>query len=98
MSYARLLQEDRRLVLLRTLAEVPAYTANAYVLSQAAQASGHAVSLDTVKTELAWLAEQGLVQLVCEPPLVVATLLERGHDVSQGRAVVPGVKRPQPGG
>ncbi len=97
MSYSRLLQEDRRLVLLRTLADVPSYTANAYVLSEVAKASGHSVSLDTVKTELAWLKEQGLVELVEAPPLLVASITERGLDVARGHAVAPGVKRPQPG-
>lgn len=97
MSYQKIVQEDRRLVILRTLAEAPAYTANAYVLAQAMQVNGHAVALDVVKTELAWLAEQGLVAVESLPPLLVASLSERGLDVSAGRATAPGVKRPHPG-
>lgn len=97
MKYAQMMTEDRRLVLLRTLAAVPSYTANAYVLSQAAKQSGHTVALDVIKTDLAWLGEQGLLEVISEPPLLVASITERGLDVAKGHAVQPGVKRPEPG-
>ncbi len=46
--------------------------------------------------QLAWLAEQGLVENDDMGGLVVATLTQRGADVAQGRVTVPGVKRPTP--
>jgi hypothetical protein len=51
-----------------------------------------------VRSEIAWLAEQGLATSDELPGgLLVATLTERGSDVASGRASVPGVQRPNPG-
>lgn len=102
MSFAQLLSEDRRLVILRLLSAAPEYTANAFVLRPGLEAVGHAMSTDQLATELAWLAEQGLVELeavagVTMAGVTVARLTQRGADVAAGRAVTPGVKRPEPG-
>lgn len=96
-SFARLLSEDRRLVLLRILDRAPGSEANHYILRDALDAMGHNVSRDVVRGELAWLEEQGLVSLEQLGGMTVAALTGRGHDVAQGRAVVPGVKKPVPG-
>lgn len=93
-DFATHLSHDRRLVLLRLLADMPAYRANSSVLAMALTKFGHACSRDMVKTELAWLAEQHLVQLDDLGPVLVATATERGMDVASGVAVVPGVARP----
>lgn len=92
--FATHLTEDRRLVILRLLAEMPAYSANSSVLCAGMQQFGHSVSRDTVKTELHWLAEQNLLTLEPMASVLVATLLQRGQDVAAARAVVPGVARP----
>lgn len=97
MSFQKLLTEDRRLVVLRFLAEDPGYRLNTAVLRTALDAYGHSVSRDQVDTDCAWLAEQGLVELEQVGPVQVACLTGRGLDVAQGRAVAPGVKRPGPG-
>ncbi|QBH95761.1 ArsR family transcriptional regulator [Limnobaculum zhutongyuii] len=94
MSYAEFLREDQRLVMLRLLAELPAYSANSSVLYSALSQYGHYPSRDAIKSELYWLQEQGLVSLNDIGTVVVATLTPRGLDVSSGRAIVPGVKRP----
>lgn len=93
-KFADYLREDMRLVILRLLSELPQYKANSSVLVAALDQYGHSPSRDQVKTELAWLAEQGLVSCDDLGPVRVATLTERGSDVASGRAVVPGVKRP----
>lgn len=95
-EFRRVLAEDRRLVLLRFLDEAPARALNTSVLHTALDAYGHVVSRDQVETDAAWLAEQGLISLESVGPVRVATLTGRGSDVAQGRAVVPGVKRPGP--
>ena len=98
MSYKAHWQAHLRLTLLRLLAEQPGYKSNSSVLTQAADATaGFTATRDQVKTELAWLGEQGLITTseVIEG-LVVATLSERGGDVASGRAIVPGVQRPNP--
>lgn len=88
------LREDMRLLMLRLLAELPAYKANSSVMTAALDEYGHAPTRDQVKTEMRWLAEQGLVDCDDLGPVLVATLTERGQDVAKGRAIVPGVKRP----
>lgn len=96
-SFARLLSEDRRLVLLRILDRAPGNEANHYILRDALDSMGHNVSRDVVRGELAWLEEQGLVTLEQLESMTVAALTGRGQDAAQGRAVVPGVKKPVPG-
>lgn len=94
MSFQDFLRQDVRLVLLRVLTEMPAYRSNSSVLGSALERYGHTVTRDQVKTELAWLAEQGLVVLADVGGVAVVTLTERGQDVATGRAGAPGVKRP----
>jgi hypothetical protein len=97
MSYAQFVLEDRRLVLLRALLECAQYTSNAFLLQRFSEQMGHAVSSDVLATDLAWLAEQGLLATRQADGVLLATLGQRGADVATGRATVPGVKRPAPG-
>ncbi|MCY1297674.1 hypothetical protein D9M70_471250 [compost metagenome] len=95
-KYADFLSQDRRLVILRILVEMPAYRANSSVLHTVLQEWGHEPTRDQVKTELRWLQEQQLVDLdeVGDGAVLLAKLTERGADVAAGRARVDGVKRP----
>ena len=93
-KFAEFLREDQRLVILRVLVDMPTYTANSSVLYKLLGTYGHSPSRDQVKTELRWLEEQGLVTIDDISDVLVARLTERGQDVAQGRAFVPGVKRP----
>jgi Fe2+ or Zn2+ uptake regulation protein len=95
-SYTALIEEDRHLVILRILEEDPGYSQNEAVLQTCLAALGHNVSRDRVVTDLTWLAEQGLVTIDEVVNVKVATLTARGADTAQGRATVPGVKRPSP--
>lgn len=102
MTLARILAEDRRLVILRLLHEDGDFSVNESILAKALAAYGHAIGRDALRTEIAWLAEQGLVTVEDLPrpgrdPLAVVTLTERGADVAQGRVRTPGVARPTPG-
>lgn len=97
MSFHNAVTEDRRLSLLLVLTETPGYTANAFLLRDAlAGVFGHAASVDQVRGDVAWLAEQGLVTAKTTGDVTMATLTTRGADVAAGRALVPGVKRPMP--
>lgn len=95
-AYTDLVSADRRLNILRLLAESPAYTASADLLRTVLASLGHAVSHDRLATDLEWLHEQGLVGLerIGDVPLARAT--PRGVDVSGGLATVPGVAKPGP--
>lgn len=97
-QFADLLIADRRLVILRLLEQAPDYRGNAYLLQSALEGFGHAVGMDRLVTDLHWLMEQGLAQFETVGSVGIATLTQRGADVANGRSVVPGVKRPAPGG
>lgn len=93
-NFSSFLAEDRRLVILRVLADMPGYRTNSFLLTTLLGKFGHEPSADQVKGDLAWLQEQGLVKVDDAQGVFVATLTTRGADVGAGRAVVPGVKRP----
>ncbi|WP_087022446.1 hypothetical protein [Thaumasiovibrio subtropicus] len=97
MALHELLQQDRRLVILRVLNEMPGYEANDSILDAALDAYGHNVSRDLVRSELYWLTEQQLITLRDVNGTQVAQLKQRGIDVATGQATHPGVKRPRPG-
>lgn len=95
MSFEQHLKEDARLVLLRSLSEMPQYRANSSVLHSFLTRYGHGFSRDQIRSELDWLSEQGLI--IVEENLgsvQVVKLTERGEDVAHGRVKTHGVKRP----
>ena len=96
INFEELLNEDRRLVILRCLSEDSGYDLNESVLQSMLEAIGHNASRDRIRTDLKWLEEQGLVDLREIVSVQVATLTARGLDVAHGKVVVPGVKRPGP--
>lgn len=95
-KYHDYLSKDRRLVILRVLAEMPTYRASSTVLHTVLGQWGHDPSRDQVKTELRWLQEQQLVELeeISDGAVLIAKITERGADVATGRARVDGVQRP----
>ena|SRR5574343_189185 len=94
MSMMELLDQDRRLVMLRTLVDIGG-EANESILQDCLDAYGHRVSRDQVRTHITWLAEQGLVTNEPVGSYFVASLTGRGQDVAEGRSTVPGVKKPR---
>lgn len=97
--YREFMIEEQRLAMLRILSELPGYTANTSVLHTLLTNLAHVLSRDELRTQVAWLDEQGLVE--AEPidgvdGVLFVRLVERGGDVAQGRATVPGVKKPEP--
>ncbi|MCY0966145.1 VpaChn25_0724 family phage protein [Parathalassolituus penaei] len=96
MAFKDMVEQDQRLVILRSLADVNG-TANDSILNKMLDAYGHKISRQQVKTHLYWLEEQGLLTLDTVLSTDVATITDRGYDVAQGRARVPGVGQPRPG-
>ncbi|MCE9890728.1 ArsR family transcriptional regulator [Kluyvera intermedia] len=92
-----LLDQDQRLVLLRSLLDC-GDSANESILQTCLQTYGHKVSRDSVRTQLAWLKEQGLVSLSDVSGCYVAEITGRGDEVASGLITVPGVKKPRPRG
>lgn len=97
MKYEQTVQEHLRLTILRLLSEDPDYTMNDSLITDLTENYGFTPSRDRVRTELAWLKEQGLVTTDIDPAITIAILTERGADVARGRVTVPGIKRPSPG-
>ena len=98
MSYRELIAEHVRLSILQVLEQDAQYAHNETVLQAALSAVGHGVSADRLRSELAWLAEQGLMVVTDTSGIQVAKLTTRGVDAALGRTNVPGVARPGPGG
>ena len=90
--------KNRRLAILRFLAEDQDYSLTTSVLQSALAAIGHGVSRDVVEADAAWLAEQGLATMerLDNLPVTVLRISTRGMDVARGVASHPGVDRPLP--
>ncbi len=95
-AYAALVDAERRLNILRVLAESTQYTASADLLHTVLASLGLATSHDRLNTDLEWLHEQGLVGLERIGEVPMARITPRGLDVRNGTANVPGVARPGP--
>jgi hypothetical protein len=93
-TFAEVMREERRLVILRILADSPQYRTNSSVLASMLEHLGVPSTRDQVNTDLDWLAEQGLVVIEDLDFIRVAVLTARGGDVACGKATVSGVKRP----
>lgn len=99
MSMGQAWRGHLRLSILRLLAETPGYSANESLITDVLRDDlGFGCSRDQVRTELGWLAEQGLLHAPETAGLKIAVVTDRGVDVAAGRAVVDGVKRPSPRG
>lgn len=96
-GFHNILAEDRRLTILRALAEDHDYSINDFVMKRALAALGHDVSRDMLRADLKWLEDQRLVTLrrMDHDAIWVATATEDGVDVAGGRPH-PGVARPMP--
>lgn len=90
--------KNRRLAILRFLAEDADYSHNTSVLQSALAQIGHGVSRDVVEADAAWLEEQGLAMIdrIEGLPVTVLRITSRGLDVARGLATHPGVDRPLP--
>lgn len=97
MDYAKHFAEHVRITVLRLLAEVPDYRLNSSLLADGCDAMGLPVTRDNMRTQLAWLAEQGLIAVTAiTEQLSIAKLTERGLEAAKGRIRVPGVRLPSP--
>lgn len=96
LNFETHLAADRRRAILATLKGSVGYAANEYIVEAVLTDLGHEISNDKLQTELAWLAEQGLVELQSVGGVTIAKLTQRGLDVARGRARVPGVDLPKP--
>jgi hypothetical protein len=97
MSLAKIIEEESRLVILRTLAEQPDQRLNSSLL-QADLAERWAInrSRDWVHLQIGELSNLGAVTVVAVGSVQIATLTQRGLDHVERRTLLPGVKKPSP--
>jgi hypothetical protein len=95
VSFADLLAEDRRLVILRCLDGADYHVLNEHVLQTALAHLGHQVGRDVLRADLSWLEAHLLVkaEVVADGALWLAHLRNAGEEVARGRTH-PGIKRP----
>ncbi|MBX3447525.1 MAG: hypothetical protein KF765_12295 [Parvibaculaceae bacterium] len=97
MSFSKYLEEDRRLVILRSLKEQLDATLNEVMLQKALETFGHRVSRDVVKAQLRWLDEVGAVSLTEVGGYLIATLKARGEEHVERRGFIDGIAKPSLG-
>jgi hypothetical protein len=96
MKYAEVIRQDRRLQILLLLQASSGYGASHFLLHTALNHYAHAVSMDTLLSDLNWLSEQAMIEVEDMNPAKIARLTQRGLDIAMGRAEEPGIKRPGP--
>ncbi len=85
--------EERRLCILQVLNDSNAYATSEDVLLQELDSRGYKISFDRLRTDIAWLYEQQVVQLKTGA-LWGIYLTQTGLDSALGRMWTPGVRRP----
>ena len=95
-KFADLRRRTRRLIILKLLEACEGREASLDLIHAALPDEGVASSVDAVGADLAWLDEQGLVNVREIEGVTFAKITTRGMDVAKDRAHVPGVERPGP--
>jgi hypothetical protein len=97
LSYQEKLAQDRRLLILQALDNAAGYTAASRLLLSFLESMGNLASSDQLEGDLAWLQEQGMIEVQAGPSGSIAMLKARGADIVSGRARHPGIRRPAVG-
>ena len=96
-DYARHVEEDARLVILKELAAQTNYTLNDTILHKVCESFGHNRSREWVRTQIRKLADLGAVTVSETGTVLIATITGAGVDHVLRRGVIEGVARPSPG-
>lgn len=96
-DFARKVDEEARLIILRALSIIPSNMLTDNVIADELERFGHRRTRDWLHTQLGRLADLGAISMREEGSVVVATLLAAGHDHVERRAFLAGVRRPSPG-
>lgn len=68
------------------------------VLRVAVERMGHPrLSRDTIRQDITYLKERGLVQSEWSDNILIAIITKRGVEVAEGRTAVDGIERPEVG-
>ena len=91
--HSETLRAARRWWILRILDELPNREANLGVVSDGLRHYGIGATQDVIRTDLAWLQEQGYLQVRYADQLWIPVLTARGAEVAAGTVLAPGVAR-----
>jgi len=95
--FAEHLAADRRLVILKLLAQAPDWSCSVYLLQAALGDFRHSVGIGALIEDLHFLQNNGVVILDTVAGVAMPRLTVTGNDVAAGRVVIAGVKSPIPG-
>jgi len=97
MSFSSIVEQEARLIILRTLADQSDHRLNSSLLqADLAARWGLNKSRDWVHLQIDWLAEMGAVKATRMETVFIAELTARGLDHVERRTILTGVKRPSP--
>lgn len=96
-NFAKHMEEDARLVILKELAAQTNYSLNDTILQAVVEAFGHNRSRDWVRTQLRAMAELGAVTNTEAGTSLIAKITDAGLDHLLRRRVVEGIARPSAG-
>lgn len=94
MSMDKIIREESRLIILRSLAEEPDRRLNSELLRRSLESYGITRSRDWVQAEMRQLEQIGAVTVVEAGSVLVASLTRRGQEHVDRQIVLDGVKRP----
>ncbi|BBF92372.1 hypothetical protein [Blastochloris tepida] len=95
-SMERLIREEARLIILRTLAGQPDFRLHSDLLRLSLEGFGIRRTREWVHAEIRYLEQIGAVTVTEAGSVLVAALTSRGEDHVAQRAVLDAVKRPSP--
>ena len=93
-DYRKHVAEDVRRIVLETLAREPGATLNENLIGRVLESYGHRKTAAYISDELAWLERQHAISLIEAGGLLIATMLTRGQEHVERRALIPGVAKP----
>ena len=88
-------EANRRLAILVALSLSTKYKLTSHDVRAVVDGAGYPASMATIGADVQWLRETGLIRYDVEND--VLRLTDRGLDVANGTAEVPGVGKPGPG-
>lgn len=93
-DYRRFVAEDCRRIILQTLAHEASASLNAVMLGRVLEGHGHRKPADYVAEQIDWLAARDAVSVSETGGIRIATLLTKGLEHVERRALIPGVAKP----
>ncbi|WP_221800502.1 hypothetical protein [Oceanobacter mangrovi] len=98
MSFLDRVAASQRLYILQLLKRDAGYSHNQHILAAGLTAAGHSISTDEVREHIRWLENAALLAVKDVHGIgLVATINDRGVEVTEGRLSIDGIERPRPG-